>query len=186
MREVRVTRTKRNGALEIGFQFKSMDQLLDPDDPSPLPARELTEFAEDYIAGYLNGYNLKPVTGISIGLPRKSLSPDVAALLPETVRRHFSFRIADLSNDIRVSFEEGRVSLAIAILNVAVTSLFITFVAGYLDQAVVILLSALFTILNWVTIWDTYEHFVYDYRRRVRKRQIYRKLAGIEVRAEEW
>lgn len=186
MREVRVTRTERGGALEIGFRFKSMDQLLDPDDPSPLPGREVTEFAEEYIASYLDGCNLKKIAGIAVSLPRESLTPGEGALLPETIRRHFSFRIADLDDDMRVSRREGRISLALAIFNATVAVLFVTVFAGYFKEPPVTLLTGLITILNWVTIWDTYEYFVYDYRREVRKRRIYQKLAGIEVRVEGW
>ncbi|WP_250986283.1 hypothetical protein [Methanoculleus oceani] len=186
MREVRVTRTERDGAVEIGFRFKSSDQLLDPDDPSPLPARELTEFAEEYIASYLDGCNLKEIAGITVGLPGESLSPEKAALLPETIRRHFSFRIADLDDDRRVSRREGRISLALAILNAAIAVLFIGVIAGRLDGPTAILLTGLVTILNWVTVWDTYEYFVYDYRREVRKRRIYEKLADIDIRVEAW
>ena len=67
MREVRVTRTERDGASEIAFRFKSLDQLLDPDDPSPLPGREVTEFAEEYISSYLDGCNIKRIAGIAVG-----------------------------------------------------------------------------------------------------------------------
>ncbi len=186
MREVRVTRTERDGAVAIEFLFKSTDQLLDPDDPSLLPARELTEFAEEYIAGHLDGYNIKKIAGITVGLPRESLSRDTAALLPEAVRRHFSFRLRDLDDDMRVSRREGRISLALATLNAAIAILFVVVFAGRLDEPLVTLLTGLITILNWVTVWDTYEYFVYDYRRLERKRRIYRKLAGIDIRVEGW
>jgi hypothetical protein len=35
--------------------------------------------------------------------------------------------------------------------------------------------------MNWATIWDTYEHFVFDYRNLARKRRIYRKITQIPV-----
>ena len=186
MRKVRVTRTGRDGAVEVGFLFKSIDQLLDPEDPSPLPERELTEFAEEYIASYLDGYSIKEIVGITIGLPRESLTPDIAALLPETVRQHFSFRIADLDDDRRVSLREGRISLVLAAFNAGVAILFVVVFAGYLDGPVAILLTGMITILNWVTAWDTYEYFIYNYRREIRKHRIYQKLAGIDIQVEGW
>jgi len=184
MREVRVTRTKRDGALEIGFWFKSLDQLLDPDDPPPLPDRELTEFAEEYIASYLDGCSIKKVAAITIGLPRGALSPGEAALLPEAIRRHFSFRLADPDNDMGVSRREGWISLGIAAINAALAVLFVVVFAGYLEDPLVTLLTGLVTILNWVTIWDTYEYFLYDYRRKMERRRIYEKLSEIEIRVE--
>jgi len=186
MREVGVTRTEQDGAVEITFRFKAAEQLLDPDDPSPLPDRELTEFAEEYIAGYLDGYDIKKIAAITVGLPREALSPGEAALLPEAIRRHFSFRMADLDDDRRVSRREGRISLGLAAINAAIAVLFVVVFAGYLDGPVAILLTGLVTILNWVTVWDTYEYFVYDYRREARKRRIYEKLVGIDIRVEAW
>jgi hypothetical protein len=184
MREVGVIRTERDGATAIAFRFKAIDQLLDPDDPSPLPDRELTEFAEEFIAGYLDGYNIKEITGITVGLPRDSLSPEEATLLPEAVRRHFSFRSGDLDHDMRISLREGKVSLGLAVLNAAVAIVFIALFSGSLERPVILLLGGLATVLNWVTIWNTYEYFVYDYRHLARRRRIYRRLTGIEIRVE--
>ncbi len=186
MREVGVTRTERDGAVEIAFQFKAKEQLLDPDDPSALPARELTEFAEEFIAGRLEGCNINRIAGIAVGLPLDSLSPKEAALLPETIRRHFAFRLRDLDGDMRASRRQGKISLALAAFNAAIAVAFVALFAGSLNQPGIILLGGLITILNWVTIWDTYEYFVYDYRNEMRRRRIYRKLAAIDIRVEDW
>ncbi|MDI6719829.1 MAG: hypothetical protein QMD46_09495 [Methanomicrobiales archaeon] len=32
-----------------------------------------------------------------------------------------------------------------------------------------------------VTIWDTYEYFVYDYRHLTSKQKIYRKITGMDI-----
>lgn len=185
MREVRVTETEQDGALEIEFRFKSLDQLLDPDDPSPLPTREITEFAEEYIVSYLNGYNVKKVAAITIGLPRGSLSPGEAKLLPEAIRRHFSFRLADPDNDMRVSRREGWTSITVALFTVPVALVIAGFAAMYLTDAPLTMLTGLTTILIWVTVWDTYEYFLYDYRRKMERRRIYEKLSEIEIRVRE-
>lgn len=154
MREVRVTETEQDGALEIEFRFKSLDQLLDPDDPSPLPTRENTEFAEEYIVSYLNGYNVKKIAAITIGLPRGSLSPGEAKLLPEAIRRHFSFRLADPDNDMRVSRREGWTSITVALFTVPVALVIAGFAAMYLTDAPLTMLTGLTTILIWVTVWE--------------------------------
>jgi len=89
---------------------------------------------------------------------------------------------------MRVSRREGRISLALAAFNAAVAIIFVTLFSGYIESemTILILFGGLVTILNWVTIWDTYEYFVYDYRRELRKRRIYRKLAGIDIGVEAW
>ena len=63
--------------------------------------------------------------------------------------------------------------------------LFVFFLNLDFENPVVLLLGGLITILNWVTIWHTYEYFVYEYRSLRRKRRIYRKIAGMEIRVRD-
>ena len=53
----------------------------------------------------------------------------------------------------------------------------------YFDNPVVLLLGGRVTILNWGTVWDTYEYFAYDYRQLRRKKIIYRKIADMDIQA---
>jgi len=186
MQEVRVVTNERGRDAEIEFHFKSKDQLLDAADPYPLPERELTAFAESFIANYIDGHDPRKVAGIVVGLPRGSLSQEEASLIPEAVRRHYTFRSRDLENERRASRREGKTSILIAALNAGIALLFFYFFIGYFHGFFMTMLAGLVTILNWVTIWDTYEYIVYDYRREVRKYLIYRKLAEIDIRFGEW
>jgi len=182
MRDVRVVSAETGEKVLVEFQFKALDQLLDPSDPSPLPERELTEFAEGYIAGYLEEYRLANLSGLIVSLPEDQLSPELSDLLPDTIRRQFAFRIQDLDHEARLSRREGKISLGIAIFNAAIAVLFVELFSDYLHLPAVLLLGGLVTILNWVTIWDTYEYFAYDYRHLEHRRRIYRKIPGIEIR----
>ena len=56
MREIAVKRSESDGTVDLELEFKTLDQLLDPDDPHPLPARELTELGEETIARYVNEF----------------------------------------------------------------------------------------------------------------------------------
>ncbi|MGE4375229.1 MAG: hypothetical protein AB7D01_05925 [Methanoculleus sp.] len=186
MQEVRVVTNEMDLGAEIEFHFKSKDQLLDAGDPYPLPAQELTEFAELFIVRYIDGHDPRRAAGIAVGLPRGSLSPEEASLVPEAVRRHYTFRLRDLENERRVSRREGKASILIAAINAGIAILFFYVFIGYLRGFIMTMLAGLLTILNWVTIWDTYEYIVYDYRHGLRKYLIYRKLAEIDIRFFEW
>ncbi len=182
MRNVGVASFERNGTVYVEFRFKAVEQLLDPSDPSPLPNRELTEFAEEYIVDHLNEYRLQNLGGLIISLPEGRISPEMSVQLPDAISRHFMFRSTDIEHEIRLSLREGKISLAIAIPNAVIAVLFVGIFANSLESLIVILMGGLITILNWVTIWDTYEYFVYDYRHLVRKRRIYRKIPALEIR----
>ena len=44
MREIAVKRSESDGMVALELKFKALDQLLDPEDPHPLPERELTDW----------------------------------------------------------------------------------------------------------------------------------------------
>lgn len=182
MREIAVKMSESDGTVDLDLEFKTLDQLLDPEDPHPLPGRELSELAEETIAGYVDEYIVKRPVRLTVSLAKESVATDMIALIPDTIRRHFTFRLNDLDHEKRLSLSEGKISIAIAAFNAAVAILFVMLLNPDFENPVVFLLGGLITILNWVTVWHTYEYFVYEYRSLRRKRRIYRKIAGMEIR----
>jgi hypothetical protein len=182
MQKIRVTETIHKRGVEIDIRFKSISQILDEDDPTPLPDQELTVFAEETIFGYLDEHRLRRTVELKIEVPEKELSPDTSRI-PDAIRNHFAFRVFDLNHELIISRREGMYSFIIAVFNAVLAVIIIT--AYYGEFAVgnlpFLLLAGLVTILNWVTIWDTYEYFMYDYRNLCRKRRIYEKVTRIPI-----
>jgi hypothetical protein len=181
MREIAVTRSESDGTVNLELNFKILDQLLDSSDPSPLPERELTEQAEETIAGYVDEFIVKRPVELTISLPWGAGTSDLLARIPDTIRRHFTFRLNDLDHEKRLSLSEGEISLGIAVFNGIVAILFVFYLNLDFENPVVLLLGGLITILNWVTVWHTYEYFMYEYRQLRRKRRIYNKIAGMTI-----
>src|SRR5512139_2880531 len=98
MQEIKVQRTGRDRGVDLEIRFKSLSQLLDEDDPALLPGRELSEFAEETIFGYLDEYQHKKPVTLAIGIPKKDLSEETSRI-PEAVKDHFSFRLPDLEHE---------------------------------------------------------------------------------------
>jgi len=184
MRDIVVSRKEENGVVTLSFRFKSIGQLIDPEDRSPLPTTELTELAEETIAGYIDEYRVKKPMSLVISLPAGEIQADGSRLIPEAIRRHFAFHIQDIRHDLVLSKREGIYSLIVAIGNalIAIFFLYLVTSAGIpLESFPTVLIAGFITILNWVTIWDTYEHFVFDYRDLRRKRRLYEKLSRIPI-----
>ncbi|HNY88721.1 MAG TPA: hypothetical protein PKL35_02965, partial [Methanoregulaceae archaeon] len=84
----------------------------------------------------------------------------------------------------KIAWREGIYSLILMLVNIGLLLAFIAYV-GVSEippqslKAGIIL--AFLTIMNWATIWDTYEHFLYDYRNLARKRRIFRKITTIPI-----
>lgn len=187
MREIGVRMEEEGGTVVFTFRFKALRQLLDEADPMPLPETELTEEAEEAeeaIAGYLDECRVSTSARPILELPEGELERAPPVLLAEAVRHHFGFRIHDLTHDLKISAREGSYSLIVAVVNVAVLvvlAVFVTRTGIPFDSLHAALPLGFLTILSWVTIWHTYEHFVYDYRDLNRNRRIFRKLTTIPL-----
>jgi hypothetical protein len=172
------------GTVILTFRFKALGQLLDEQDPTPLPHREMTGEAEEALAGYLDEYPVSKSASLILELPEGELEGLSPPLLVESVRHHFGFRVDDLGHDLKLQWREGRYSLVLALVNLSLLLLFVYYITVHaipVESPNVVLVLGILTIMNWATIWDTYEHFFYEYRNLARKRRIYRKITRIPV-----
>jgi hypothetical protein len=184
MKKIVVKKEEQGGTVLFTFRFKALGQLLDEGDPTPLPAKELTEEAEDAIAGHLDEYRVGRSASMVIELPDKDI-PDVSpSLITEGIQNHFRFRYDDVTHEMKIHLREGIYSIILLLANVAILVLFVYFATKNeipLDAVSITLILGFITIMNWVTVWHTYEHFMYDYRNLARKRWIFEKLTKIPV-----
>jgi hypothetical protein len=184
MKKIIVSKEEQEGTVQFTFRFKALGQLLDEGDPTPLPGRELTEEAEDALAGHLDEYRVSKPASFVIELPEKDLADTSFSLITEAVRHHFGFRQDDLTHEMKISRREGTYSFILMLGNIAFLFLFLFYIIKNeipIESIKVAIVLAFLTILNWATIWDTYEHFVYDYRNLARKRRIFGKITKIPV-----
>ena len=187
MRNIEITRTVRDGLVTLKLRFKSITQLLEGDDTAPLPDKELTELAEETIAGYVDEYLVKKKLHLVVALPEKDLPLYAGRIIPEVIRSHFSFHTNDIRHDMVISWREGMYSWVIATINASFAFIFLYLLNAHeidIESFPIEFVVGFIIILNWVTIWDTYEHFVYDYRALYRKKKIYEKLSLIPISVE--
>jgi hypothetical protein len=184
MRKIVVKKEEQGGTVLFTFRFKALGQLFDEGDPTPLPEKELTEEAEDAIAGHLDEYRVGKSSSLVIELPEKDLADVSPSLITEGVQNHFRFRYDDVTHEMKIHRREGMYSIILLLANVAILILFVFFAAKNeipLDAISVAIIIGFITIMNWVTVWHTYEHFMYDYRNLARKRWIFEKITKISV-----
>ena len=125
MKKIVVNKEEQDGTVNIAYRFKALGQLLNEEDPTPLPEKELTEEAEDALAGHLDEYRLGRSANLVIELPEKDLADVSPSLITEAVRHHFGFRRDDRTHDLKISRREGTYSLILALGNVAFLLLFV-------------------------------------------------------------
>ena len=182
MKEIRISQTPTDGRVTIDLWFKTLDQMFDSSDPFPFPEKELTDRAENAIFESVVYHNPRKEIDLIVHIPNGSVSTDDEDSVANAVRRHFSFRLDDLTRDKKSSWREGQISVFLALINgfISVPVFYIYFnlkSPSFLFYLVV----GVFIIANWVTLWDTYEYFVYDYRNLWRKYRVYERLTHINV-----
>jgi len=184
MKKIVVKKEEQGGTVLFTFRFKALGQLFDEGDPTPLPEKELTEESEDALAGHLDEYRVSRPASLVIELPEKDIKDVYPSLITEGVHNHFRFRYDDVTHDMKIHMREGIYSIILLLVNVAILLLFAYYAAKNeipVDVISVAIIIGFITIMNWVTVWHTYEHFMYDYRNLARKRWIFEKLTKIPV-----
>ena len=184
MKKIVVKKEEPGGTVLFTFRFKALGQLFDEGDPTPLPEKELTEESEDALAGHLDEYRVSRPANLVIELPEKDITNVSPSLIGQGVQNHFRFRYDDLSHDMKIHLREGIYSIILLLANIAILVVFVYLVTKNeipLDAVATMLIIGFITIMNWVTVWHTYEHFMYDYRNLARKRWIFEKLTKIPV-----
>jgi hypothetical protein len=184
MKKIVVKKEEQGGTVLFTFRFKALGQLFDEGDSTPFPEKELTEEAEDALAGYLDEYKVSKPANLVIELPEKDITDVSQALINEGVHNHFRFRYDDVSHEMKIHLREGIYSIVLLLVNVAILIVTAIYAAKNeipLDVISITIIIGFITIMNWVTVWHTYEHFMYDYRNLARKRWIFEKLTKIPV-----
>lgn len=183
MKVIRATHRQENGRTIVNLLFKTQDQLLDPDDPSPLHIKELTQEAEDAILDNVFAAPLKKPLTLEIqvqGAPGFRHATEIT----DAVRHHFRFVLNGHERDTAIFIRERRTALAFTAFNLLIGLLY----AGYsyqhedwMNSVTGKVLGGVIIIMNWATIWDTYEYFIFDGREKRQRKKLLQKILDAEI-----
>jgi hypothetical protein len=183
MKVIEATYREENGRTRVNLRFKTRDQLLDPDDPSPLPQKELTQEAEDAILSNAFAGKLKTPVTLEIQIPDIP-DPGPAADIIEAIRRHFRYVLTGHKRDTAIFIRERRTALAFTVFNILIALLYVGYAyqhEEWMTSNAGILVGGIIVIMNWATIWDTYEFFIFDGRERSQRKKLLNKIINAEI-----
>ena len=183
MKVIEAVHREENGRTIVSLKFKTRDQLFDPDDPSPLPKKELTQDAEDAILNNVFAYRLKKPVNIEIQVP---MIPDSGSTkeISDAIRHHFRFVLTEHTRDTAIFIRERRTALAFTLLNILIALLYIGYAylnENWMSTIAGTLIGGLVIIMNWATIWDTYEFFIFDGREKSQRKRLLNKIIVGEI-----
>jgi hypothetical protein len=183
MKVIEATYRKENGRTRVNLRFKTRDQLLDPDDPSPLLKKELTQEAEDAILSNAFAGKLKSPITLEIQIPDVP-DPGPAAEITEAIRRHFRYLLTEHKRDTAIFIRERRIALAFTVFNILIALLYVGYAyqhEEWMTSNAGILVGGIIVIMNWATIWDTYEYFIFDGREKSQRKKLLNKIINAEI-----
>jgi hypothetical protein len=183
MKVIEATYRKENGRTRVNLKFKTMDQLLDPDDPSPLHLKELTQDAEDAILSNAFAGKLKLPITLDIQIPEIPEGGSAADII-EAIRHHFRYVLTGHKRDTAIFIRERRIALAFTVFNLLVGLLYIGYAyqhEEWMTTNVGIVIGGIILIMNWATIWDTYEFFIFDGREKSQRKKLLNKIIDAEI-----
>jgi hypothetical protein len=183
MKVIEATYREENGRTIVSLKFKTRDQLLDPDDPSRLPQKELIQEAEDAILSNAFAGKLKTPITLEIQIPDVP-DPGPASDITEAIRRHFRYVLTEHKRDTAIFIRERRIALAFTVFNILIALLYVGYAyqhEEWMTSNAGILVGGIIVIMNWATIWDTYEFFIFDGREKSQRKKLLNKIIDSEI-----
>jgi hypothetical protein len=148
----------------IQVRVGELRQLFNAIDPSPFRERDLDPRAEEFIVEWARDLPRTAHLSFVVRLERTAGRTDEAALLGEAIHQYFSERAASSRRTLRELFRRGRLSLAIAVGFLGVSTVVGDALANYFrDTRFAEVLREGFLIGGWVAMWRPLEVFLYDW-----------------------
>ena len=163
----------------IELKVERIGALFDAFDPFPLPSRDLSQAAENFIVGWAREAPNNARLCIRIHAP--SRDPD-EAMVGDAFANHFNYRARVTTGDLRELFRIARLSLGIGLAVLAACVLTARVLSASVhDPTLARVLTEGLLILGWVANWRPIELLLYDWWPLVRRRRLYRRLAEAPV-----
>jgi hypothetical protein len=169
-------------AATIELRADRIANLFDPYDPFPIPSRDLSPTAEEFIADWARELPRAAPLKILVHLADAAECARGAPLISEAIRRHFEQRADRVRGDLHELLRVGRQSLAIGIAVLGVC-LFAGQVAREMlgEGPVADFFAEGLIIIGWVANWRPLEIFLYDWWPLTQRRRLYLRLAAAPV-----
>ncbi len=172
---------EREGKLLIELELHSMMQIFNSLDPAPFHEKELDEDAEVYIYNIVGEFPLKKPLEIIIHVPPSEFNGETERTLKEAISNHFLYKKVLTEIDLRRFLQRGRRNMTIAVIFLFLCLLMIRFLSTFEGGLLITMLSEGLTIIGWVAMWEPIYVFLYGWWPIVQKRNIYRKILGMDV-----
>jgi hypothetical protein len=157
-------------------------ELFNAIDPSPFGERDLDPKADEFIVEWARDAHRSKPLGLLVHLDRPAGLSEEAAVLRDSIHKHFSRRAESARSRLRQLFRVGRTSLAIGTLFLVTTVLLGEWVEAALgERRLGAILRESLLIGGWVAMWRPLEIFLYGWWPILAEVRLYDRLSAMPV-----
>jgi hypothetical protein len=174
---------REDGVVLVEIRLTSLRQLFNSLDPAPFHEQDLDKDAEAYIVDSVSEFALAVPMRLVLHLPRAEAAE--SARLEAAIHNYFAYRQCVVARELKAKLGEGRNTLAIALVFLALCLLARETALSLAPGAVRHILAEGLLIVGWVAMWRPIQILLYDWwpiRRRVRRLEKLSRLP-VEVRS---
>ncbi len=164
----------------IKLKLRDMNQLFNSMDPSPFIERDLDDNAEEFIVSWAQEFSPTAPVRLRIYLEQWP-ADDPKEVIRQAVHSYFAHRAKLTELEFRRLMRQGRTSLFIGLVFLAVCLIVIRTLLLRETGAWAVMLRESLTIAGWVAMWRPMEICLYDWWPVRRRRRIYTKLSRMPV-----
>lgn len=165
----------------IEVKVAEIHQLFNSMDPSPFHERDLDHDAEQFIVSWAQEYSSHETLKLLVHLGRAPEGvDDPERMIQESVRHYFEYRADMIRREFRQLMKEGRMSLIIGVIFLAVCELIAQSLPESQDTWHGVLGEGL-VIIGWVAMWRPLDIYLYRWWPVRRLERVYRNLSEMQV-----
>ena len=169
-----------DGVIEL--RVERLGLLFDPLDPFPIPARDLSKRAEEFILDWARGLPSEQPIRIVVHAPDEEVQGAEAGYVDDAIKAHFANNASIAASDLRELFRIGRISLLIGLFVLSACIVAASMIgASFGETPVTQFFSEGLIILGWVANWRPLEIFLYDWWPLARRLKLQQRLANAAV-----
>ena len=137
----------------------------------------------DHIAQELQEHGTLRPLKTTLYLPQAAITPDLADKTRKALTRYCQRQIALNESEIAATRREGRRTLPYGLLVALVAGLVIVVLIALfqLSSAFAGVLSSIYVIIAWVSVWWPIENLLYDWIPDWHEKQIFVKIMGMDL-----
>lgn len=167
------------GLIEV--RLTELNQLFNSMDPSPFHERDLDHDAEEFIVSWAQEHPRQHELKLLVHLARPpSEVTDAQSLVADSVAHYFDYRAAMTLHELKRLMREGRASLGIGLLFLALCQFAATLLAPANGNWPALAREGL-TIIGWVAMWKPLEIYLYRWWPVLALRRLYQRLSRMPV-----